>query len=112
MPDKPISPELEAKFAKAREGLEKDGVSMAELWDGEGEDKPAPNFDDFGTKKRFFEVDGAPVRMMKPNAVPEIYRNGTWAPWPHMTRLMFEAQPIEEEEFNKLVQGAGKKPAG
>ena len=109
MPDKPIAPDLKAKFADASKQLDKEGVSMAELWDGEdGPEKTAAKFDDFGTKKRFFEVNGQAVRMLKPNAIPEILVNGEWKPWPHMARLMFEAAPLEEAEFKKLVEGAAK----
>lgn len=73
----------------------------------------------FGVTRKWFDLDGVPVRMESPLAIPERLnpQTGGWEPLADFcTRLTFEARPVDGAEFEALVaallaQQAPGKPA-
>lgn len=86
-------------------------VSMEDLIEGrvqlddDGKDGK-PEFP-FGTKYKYFETNGIPIRMLDFNRIPEIYRpkTKTWEPWPYLARIVTGdgVDRVSEEEFHRLV---------
>jgi hypothetical protein len=69
----------------------------------------------FGVTRRHFELDGLPVRMLSPLAIPERLdpTTGRWEPLADFaTRLTFEARAVSEAELDGLVAAVmSEKPA-
>jgi hypothetical protein len=62
-------------------------------------------YDTRGTKYKFFDLEGVPVRMLAKFSVPEILRrDGKWEPYTDTIRFIDDAAPVSKKEFDKLCK--------
>jgi hypothetical protein len=56
----------------------------------------------FGTKYKYFDVEGLPARMLALDKLPELFIGREWIPL-DSTNVLRKAIPIDEAGFHRLV---------
>lgn len=80
-------------------------ADVAAIWDESDHAPPIP-----GEVNKFYELDGMPVQFTgKPLEFPTRWNVKTkhWEPFQQLTRIAFEATPLEKQEFTELCQSVG-----